>query len=44
MAVVKDSDRAAPTGVRICAEYIGLCNEILAEDAAGRAGEGGPEA
>jgi ATP-dependent Clp protease ATP-binding subunit ClpA len=34
----------AGPGVRICAECIGLCNKIIAEDAAGRAGEGGPEA
>jgi ATP-dependent Clp protease ATP-binding subunit ClpA len=32
----------AGPGVHICAECIGLCNEILAEDAAGTAGEGGP--
>jgi len=44
MAVVNGSDQTAPAGVRISPECIGLCNAILAEDAAGRAGEGGPEA
>jgi len=33
----------AGPGVRICAECVGLCNEILAQDA-GTAGEGGPRA
>lgn len=32
----------AGPGVYICAECIGLCNEILAEDAGGTAGEGSP--
>jgi len=31
----------AGPGVRICAECVGLCNEVLAQDA-GTAGEGGP--
>ena len=34
----------AGPGVYICAECVGLCNEILAEDTAGTAGEGGPRA
>jgi hypothetical protein len=34
----------AGPGVYICAECVGLCNEILAEDAAGTEGEGGPRA
>jgi len=34
----------AGPGVYICAECIGLCSEILAEDAAGTAGEGGARA
>jgi hypothetical protein len=34
----------AGPGVYICAECIGLCNEILAEEATGTAGEGSPRA
>jgi hypothetical protein len=34
----------AGPGVHICAECIGLCNEILAGDAPGTVGEGGPGA
>jgi len=34
----------AGPGVYICAECIGLCNEILAGDAPGTVGEGGPGA
>ena len=34
----------AGPGVYICAECVGLCTEILAGDAAGAAGEGGPRA
>jgi ATP-dependent Clp protease ATP-binding subunit ClpA len=34
----------AGPGVHICAECIGLCNEILAEDPAGATGAGGPRA